>query len=105
MNRIYKLLGYLLLGIGAYALINANNTDLYAQRYPLGQANSPATQQQTPRKRKRHTITLVLNQLSDLKVEEGQRINVGDLRARSHHQRISINCKLNERIYCTIISI
>ncbi len=68
---VYKLLGYLLLGIGAYALLNVSNTDL--------QANSPATEQQTPYKRNRHTITLVLNQLSDLKVEEGQRINVGDI--------------------------
>ena len=68
---VYKLLGYLLLGIGAYAFLNANNTDL--------QATSPATQEQTTYKRNRHTITLVLNQLSDLKVEEGQRINVGDV--------------------------
>ena len=69
MKRTYKLLGYLLLGIGAYAILNANNTDL--------QATSPVTeQQQTTYKRNRHTITLVLSQLSDLKVEEGQRINV-----------------------------
>ena len=71
MKRTYKLLGYLLLGIGAYAVLNANNTDL--------QANSTVTQEQTTRKRNRHTITLVLSQLSDLKVEEGQRINVGDI--------------------------
>ena len=70
MKRTYKLLGYLLLGISAYAVLNANNTDL--------QANSTVTQEQTTYKRNRHTITLVLNQLSDLKVEEGQRINVGD---------------------------
>ncbi|MGB5636389.1 MAG: hypothetical protein WBM44_20570 [Waterburya sp.] len=85
MKRTYKLLGYLLLGIGAYAFLNANNTDLYAQRYhkgiiyPLGQANSPVTEQQTTYKRNRHTITLVLSQLSDLKAEEGQRVNVGDI--------------------------
>ena len=47
MKRTYKLLGYLLLGIGAYAFLNANNTDLYAERYPLGQANSAVTEQQT----------------------------------------------------------
>ncbi|MDJ0900573.1 MAG: hypothetical protein QNJ55_17360 [Xenococcus sp. MO_188.B8] len=69
--KIYKLLGYLLLGIGVYAFLNANNTDL--------QANSTVTEQQTTYKRNRHTITLVLSQLSDLKVEEGQRINVGDI--------------------------
>ncbi|MCC0179904.1 hypothetical protein I4641_23510 [Waterburya agarophytonicola K14] len=71
MKRTYKLLGYLLLGIGVYAFLNANNTDL--------QANSTVTQEQTTYKRNRHTITLVLIQLSDLKVEEGQRINVGDI--------------------------
>ncbi len=71
MKRTYKLLGYLLLGIGANAVLNANNTNL--------QANSAVTQQQTTYQRNRHTITLVLNQLSDLKVEEGQRINVGDI--------------------------
>ncbi len=66
-SSVYKLLGYLLLGIGAYAFFNANNTNL--------QATAPVTQQQTTYKQNRHTITLVLNQLSDLKVEEGQRVN------------------------------
>ena len=68
---IYKLLGYCFLGIAAYAVLNANNTNL--------QATAPATQQQTTYKRNRHTITLVLSQLSDLKVEEGQRVEVGDI--------------------------
>ena len=68
---VYKLLGYLLLGIGAYAFVNTNDANL--------QANSAVTQQQTPSKRSRHTITLVLSQLSDLKVQEGQRINVGNI--------------------------
>ncbi len=66
MKRTYKLLGYVLLGIGAYTFLNANNTDL--------QANSPVTEQQITYKRNRHTITLVLSQLSDLKVEEEQRL-------------------------------
>ncbi|MEO1669285.1 MAG: hypothetical protein AAFR77_00650 [Cyanobacteria bacterium J06631_2] len=85
MKRTYKLLGYLLLGIGVYAILNANNTDL--------QANSPATQQQTPRKRNRHTITLVLSQLSDLKVEEGQRINVGDIISDRTTERTKLQTK------------
>ena len=70
-KKTYKLSGYLLLGIGAYAILNANNTDL--------QATAPVTEQQIPHKCNRHTITQVLSQLSDLKVEEGQRINVGDI--------------------------
>ncbi len=67
-ESVYKLLGYICLGIGAYAVFNANNTNL--------QATAPLSQQQTPYKRNRHTITLELSQLPDLKVEEGQRINV-----------------------------
>ncbi len=66
MKRTYKLLGYVLLGIGAYTFLNANNTDL--------QANSPVTEQQITYNRNRHTITLVLSQLSDLTVEEEQRL-------------------------------
>ena len=82
---VYKLLGYLLLGIGAYAFFNANNTDL--------QTNSEVTEQQTTYKRNRHTITLVLNQLSDLKVEEGQRINVGDIISDRTTERTKLQAK------------
>ncbi|MEM9509901.1 MAG: hypothetical protein AAGA16_19825 [Cyanobacteria bacterium P01_E01_bin.35] len=85
MKRTYKLLGYLLLGIGAYAFLNANNTDL--------QANSPVTQEQTTYKRNRHTITLALSQLSDLKVEEGQRINVGDIISDRSAERTKLQVK------------
>ena len=81
----YKLLGYLLLGIGAYAVLNANNTNL--------QANSAVTQEQTTYKRNRHTITLVLSQLSDLKVQEGQRINVGDLISDRTTERTKLQAK------------
>ena len=85
MKRTYKLLGYLLLGIGVYAFLNANNTDL--------QANSAATQEQTTYQRNRHTITLVLSQLSDLKVEEGQRINVGDIISDRTSERTKLQAK------------
>ncbi len=85
MKRTYKLLGYLLLGIAAYAFINANNTDL--------QANSPLTQEQTPSTPNRHTITLTLNELSDLKVEEGQRINVGDIISDRTSERTKLQAK------------
>ncbi|MDJ0902193.1 MAG: hypothetical protein QNJ55_25665 [Xenococcus sp. MO_188.B8] len=83
--KIYKLLGYLLLGIGAYAFLNANNTDL--------QANSTVTQEQTTYQRNRHTITLVLSQLSDLKVKEGQRINVGDIISDRTTERTKLQAK------------
>ncbi len=84
-SSVYKLLGYLLLGIAAYALFNASNTDL--------QANSAVTQQQTPYKQNRHTITLVLSQLSDLKVEEGQRINVGEIISDRTSERTKLQAK------------
>ena len=83
---VYKLLGYLLLGIGAYAVLNANNTDL--------QANSEVTtQEQTPSTPNRHTITLTLNELLDLKVEEGQRINVGDIISDRTTERTKLQTK------------
>lgn len=80
-----NLLGYLLFGIAAYAFVNANNTDVIATapvaEEPNGRQGVEETSTQRPPQStpNRHTITLVLNQLSDLKVEEGQRINVGDI--------------------------
>ncbi len=84
-SSVYKLLGYLLLGIAAYAVLNANNTNL--------QANSAVTQEPTTYKRNRHTITLVLSQLSDLKVEEGQRVNVGDVISDRTTERTELQAK------------
>lgn len=84
-SSIYNLLGYLLLGIAAYAFINANNTDVIA--------TSPVTEEQTPSTPNRHTITLVLNQLSDLKVEEGQRVNVGDIISDRTTERTKLQAK------------
>ena len=55
---VVKFLGCCFLGIAAYAFLNANNTDL--------QPNSTVTEQPTTYKRNRHTITLVLSQLSGL---------------------------------------
>ncbi|MGF1542209.1 MAG: hypothetical protein ACFCU5_17495 [Pleurocapsa sp.] len=49
MKRTYKLLGYLLLGIGVYAFVNASNTDL--------QANSEVTQEQNGRQGDEETST------------------------------------------------
>jgi hypothetical protein len=68
---VYNLLGYVLLAVAAYAFVNARNTDVIA--------TSPVAEETTQPRPNRHTITLVLSQLSDLKVEEGQRINVGDI--------------------------
>jgi hypothetical protein len=69
--KLHKLSCSLLFGIAAYAFINANNTDVIA--------TAPVTEEQTQSTPNRHTITLVLNQPEDLKVEKGQRINVGDI--------------------------
>ncbi|HEY9766996.1 MAG TPA: hypothetical protein V6C71_00635 [Coleofasciculaceae cyanobacterium] len=68
---VYNLLGYVLLAVAAFAFVNASNTDL--------QATAPITEEQTQSTPNRHTITLTLNQLDELKVTEGQRINVGDI--------------------------
>jgi chromosome segregation ATPase len=91
MKRTYNLLGYFLLGIAAYAFVNASNTDVIA--------TAPATpirgqaEEQTPSTPNRHTITLVLNQLSDLKVKEGTRINVGDIISDRTSERTKLQAK------------
>jgi biotin carboxyl carrier protein len=85
MKRTYNLLGYLLLGIAAYAFVNANNTDVIA--------TSLLTEEQTQPRPNRHTITLVLSQLSDLKVEEGTRINVGDIISDRTSERTKLQAK------------
>lgn len=86
---VYNLLGYLLLGIAAYAFVNANNTDVIA--------TAPTTEETTQLTPNRHTITLVLNQLSDLKVEEGQRINVGDIISDMRRHRTTEKAKLQAK--------
>jgi biotin carboxyl carrier protein len=78
---VYNLLGYLLLGIAAYAFVNANNTDVIATA-PIA-----------PIAPNRHIITLVLNQLSDLKVEEGQRVNVGDIISDRTSEKTKLQAK------------
>jgi multidrug efflux pump subunit AcrA (membrane-fusion protein) len=85
MKRTYNLLGYLLLGIAAYAFVNAKNTDVIA--------TAPATEEPTQSSPNRHTITLELNQLSDLKVEEGTRINVGDIISDRTSERTKLQAK------------
>ena len=74
-KNIYRLSSFIFFGLGVFLLFNSNIESI--------QANSTATNLEssntTSQKRRRHTITLVLNELSDLKVEEGQRVNVGDI--------------------------
>jgi DNA repair exonuclease SbcCD ATPase subunit len=85
MKRTYNLLGFLLLGIAAYAFVNASNTNVIA--------TLPITEEQTQSTPNRHTITLVLSQLSDLKVKEGTRINVGDIISDRTSERTKLEAK------------
>jgi chromosome segregation ATPase len=85
MKRIYNLLGYFLLGIAAYAFVNANNTDVIA--------TAPVTEETAQSTPNRHTITLALSQLSDLKVEEGTRINVGEIISDRTTERTKLQAK------------
>jgi hypothetical protein len=52
--------------------------------------------QQTPPKHNRHTITTVLSKLSDLKVEQGQKINVGDIISDPTAERTKLQAKKQE---------
>ena len=88
-KNIYRLSSFIFLGLGVFLLFNSNIESL--------QANSTATNSKssntTSQKRRRHTITLVLSQLSDLKVEEGQRINVGDIISDRTTERTKLQAK------------
>ena len=68
---VVKLLGYVISGLGAIAIVNTNTKQTQANQ------PEPVTETTTPYSRSRHIITLTLNQLDELKVTEGQRINVG----------------------------
>ncbi|VEP16497.1 conserved hypothetical protein [Hyella patelloides LEGE 07179] len=70
---VVKVLGYVILGIGAIALTNTNTKQTQANQ------PEPVTETTTPYSRSRHIITLTINQLDELKVTEGQRINPGDI--------------------------
>jgi chromosome segregation ATPase len=96
---VYNLLGYLLLGIAAYAFINANNTNLQANSEVTQEQNGRQGDEETSTQRppqstpNRHTITLVLNELDELKVTEGQRINVGDIISDRTSTRTKLQAK------------
>ena len=73
MKRVSKLVIYGLIVTAIALTINF---------YPLtATSTNQQTETTTPYSRSRHTINLTLNQLDELKVTEGQRINVGDVRA------------------------
>jgi chromosome segregation ATPase len=82
---VYNLLGYILLAVAAYAFVNASNTDVIA--------TAPLTEQPAESTPNRHTISLVLSQLSDLKVEEGQRVNVGDIISDRTSEKAKLEAK------------
>ena len=84
---VVKLLGYVILGIGAITLVNANIKTTQANQ------PEPVTETTTPYNRSRHTITLTLNQLDELKVTEGQRINVGDIISDRTSSRAKLQAK------------
>lgn len=92
MKRVSKLIVYGLV-TSAIALVNTNTKQTQANQ------PEPVAETTTPYSRSRHVITLTLNDLEELKIEEGQRINEGDIisdhavprSARSHfHQSQTI---------------
>ncbi|MDJ0573268.1 MAG: hypothetical protein QNJ53_30115 [Pleurocapsa sp. MO_192.B19] len=84
---VVKLLGYVILGIGAIALVNANTEQTQANQ------PEPVAETTTSYSPSRHTITLTLNQLDELKVTEGQRINVGDIISDRTSERTKLLAK------------
>ncbi len=92
---IYKLLGYVIIGMVAITLVNATTKQT--------QANQPelVTETTTPYNRSRQTIKLTLNQLNELKVTEGQRVNPGDIISDRTSSRTKLQAK-KERLEAAI---
>ncbi|VEP15793.1 hypothetical protein H1P_3710003 [Hyella patelloides LEGE 07179] len=79
---VVKVLGYVILGIGAVSFAaSRSESALTITNTKQTQANQPepVPETTTPYSPSRHTITLTLNELDELKVTEGQRINPGDI--------------------------
>ena len=89
-NNFYRLLSLALVSAGVFAFVNADTGETQANSSskvePVPQINNQYT-------RSRHKITLVLNDLSDLKVEEGQRVNVGDIISDRTSERTKLEAK------------
>ena len=92
---VVKLLGYVVLGIGAIALVNTNTKQTQANQ------TAAVTETTTPYSRSRHVITLTLNDLDELKVTEGQRVNPGDIISDRTSTRAKLQAK-KERVLAAI---
>ena len=92
---VVKLLGYVMLGIGAITLVNANTGTTQANQ------PEPVAETTTPYSRSRHVITLTLNDLDELKVTEGQRVNPGDIISDRTSTRAKLQAK-KERVLAAI---
>ena len=88
INNFYRFAPVALIVIGVFAFVNANTGETQANS--SSETVPPAS---TSYSRNRHKITLVLNELSDLKVEEGQRINVGDVVSDRTSERTKLLAK------------
>ena len=75
-NKFYKIFSFCFLVGGIFAIVNVNNWETRANA-PVPNSETVTTSSQYSRNR--HIINVVLNELDELKVEEGQRINPGDI--------------------------
>lgn len=77
--NFYRLFSLTLVAVGVFAFVNAHTGETQATLSETSEVSEPVPETNNQYSRNRHTITLVLNELSDLKVEEGQRVNIGDV--------------------------
>ena len=77
-NNFYKIFSLVLLVGSAFAVVNASTGSTRANApVPIPETTSTVTNNQYSHSR--HVIKLTLNELDELKVTEGQRVNPGDL--------------------------
>lgn len=87
--KIYKFLGFGLIGLGVVA-IALNSGNLQADSSNNLSSNSSLASSST---RNRHKINLVLSQREDLKVVEGDRVEIGSLISDSTTERTKLEAK------------
>ena len=88
INNFYRLAPIVLMGLGIFAFVNANTGETQANS-----SSETVPSASTSYSRNRHKITLTLSELSDLKVEEGQRISVGDAISDRDSERTKLLAK------------
>ena len=92
-TSFYRFFSLALVAAGVFAVVNGDMLKTQANSSSSSSSIEPVPQVNNQYTRNRHKITLVLNDLSDLKVEEGQRVETGDIISDRTSERTKLLAK------------